>query len=124
MYSKYSSGTKEIYMIIRMEKNAEVMVIQYIKKIMIIVRLNGKIRNYSSTLKDIKVILFPDRLEIEKFNIIIPFSSMNNRRKGALIRRIIGEISVTTGIPEDDILIIKDTRVLYISQKYIIMYIT
>jgi hypothetical protein len=34
---------------------------------------------------------------------------MNNRRKGALIRRIIGEISVTTGIPEDDILIIKDT---------------
>ena len=96
-------------MIIRMEKNAEVMVIQYIKKIMIIVRLNGKIRNYSSTLKDIKVILFPDRLEIEKFNIIIPFSSMNNRRKGALIRRIIGEISVTTGIPEDDILIIKDT---------------
>ena len=124
MYIKYSSGTKEIYMIIRMEKNAEVMVIQYIKKIMIIVRLNGKIRNYSSTLKDIKVILFPDRLEIEKFNIIIPFSSMNNRRKGALIRRIIGEISVTTGIPEDDILIIKDTRVLYISQKYIIMYIT
>ena len=109
MYSKYSSGTKEIYMIIRMEKNAEVMVIQYIKKIMIIVRLNGKIRNYSSTLKDIKVILFPDRLKIEKFNIIIPFSSMNNRRKGALIRRIIGEISVTTGIPEDDILIIKDT---------------
>jgi hypothetical protein len=109
MYSKCSSGTKEIYMIIRIEKNAEVMVIQYIKKIMIIVRLNGKIRNYFSTLKDIKVILFPDRLEIEKFNIIIPFSSMNNRRKGALIRRIIGEISVTTGIPEDDILIIKDT---------------
>jgi hypothetical protein len=57
---------------------------------------------------DIKVTLFPDRLEIKKFNIIIPFSSMNNRRKGALIRRIIGEISETTGIPEDDILIIRD----------------
>jgi hypothetical protein len=33
---------------------------------------------------------------------------MDNRRKGASIRRIIDEISVTTGISEDDILIIKD----------------
>ncbi len=71
--------------------------------------IKWKDKDYSYTLKDIKVTLFPDRLEIEKFNIIIPFSSMNNRRKGALIRRIIGEISVTTGIPEDDILIIKYT---------------
>ena len=71
--------------------------------------IKWKDKDYSYTLKDIKVILFPDRLEIEKFNIIISFSSMNNRRKGALMRRIIGEISVTTGIPEDDILIIKDT---------------
>jgi hypothetical protein len=33
---------------------------------------------------------------------------MDNCRKGASIRRIIDEISVTTGISEDDILIIKD----------------
>ena len=68
---------------------------------------------------------------------------MDNRRKGASIRRIIDEISVTTGISEDDILIIKDAweiayycismkffhlsefsfkSFMYISQKYIIMY--
>ena len=31
-------------------------------------------KTYSSELKDIKVSLFPDRLEIEKLNIMIPFS--------------------------------------------------
>ena len=69
--------------------------------------IKWKDKDYSS--KDIKVTLFPDRLEIEKPNIIIPFSSMNNHRKWVLIRRIISEISVTTRIPEDDILIIKYT---------------
>jgi hypothetical protein len=100
---------KEIYMIIMIEKNAEVMLIQYIKKNNHYCEIKWKDKDYSSTLKYIKVILFHDKLEIEKFNTIIPFSSMDNLRKGASIRRIIDEISVTTGISEDDILIIKDT---------------
>jgi hypothetical protein len=58
-----------------------------------------------STLKDIKVKLFPDRLEIEKLDIIIPFSSLNNSDRRVLIKRIINEISATTGIPEDELLI-------------------
>jgi hypothetical protein len=58
-----------------------------------------------STLRDIKVNLFPDRLEIEKLDIIIPFSSLNNCNRRVLMRRIINEISATTGIPEDDLLI-------------------
>jgi hypothetical protein len=58
-----------------------------------------------STLRDIKVKLFPDRLEIEKLDIIIPFSSLNNSDRRVLIKRIISEISATTGIPEDDLLI-------------------
>jgi hypothetical protein len=58
-----------------------------------------------STLRDIKVKLFPDRLEIEKLDIIIPFSSLNNCDRRVLIRRIINEISATTGIPEDELLI-------------------
>jgi hypothetical protein len=58
-----------------------------------------------STLRDIKVKLFPDRLEIEKLDIIIPFSSLNNSDRRVLIKRIINEISATTGIPEDELLI-------------------
>lgn len=58
-----------------------------------------------STLRDIKVKLFPDRLEIEKLEIIIPFSSLNNCDRRVLIRRIINEISATTGIPEDEFVI-------------------
>ena len=58
-----------------------------------------------STLRDIKVKLFPDRLEIEKLDITIPFSSLDNCDRRVLIRRIINEISATTGIPEDDLLI-------------------
>jgi hypothetical protein len=58
-----------------------------------------------STLRDIKVKLFPDRLEIEKLDIIIPFSSLNNCDRRVLIKRIITEISATTGIPEDELLI-------------------
>ncbi len=58
-----------------------------------------------STLRDIKVKLFPDRLEIEKLDIIIPFSSLNNCDRRVLIKRIINEISATTGIPEDELLI-------------------
>ena len=66
-------------------------------------------KTYSSEVKDIKVSLFPDRLEIEKLNIMIPFSSLNNFNRQVLIRRIIAEISATTGIPEKDVLIIKYT---------------
>jgi hypothetical protein len=58
-----------------------------------------------SKLRDIKVKLFPDRLEIEKLDIIIPFSSLNNCDSRVLIKRIINEISATTGIPEDELLI-------------------
>ena len=64
-------------------------------------------RDYPSASNDIKVVVFPDRFEIEKLNIKIPFSSLNSYGKGVLIRRIIGEISKTTGIPENDILVLK-----------------
>ena len=64
-------------------------------------------RDYPSILNDIKVVVFPDRFEIEKLDIKVPFSSLNSSSKGALIRRIVGEISKTTGIPETDILVLK-----------------
>jgi hypothetical protein len=67
--------------------------------------INWRDNNSSSTLRDIKVKVFPDRLEIEKLGITIPFSSLNNCDKRVLIRRIINEISATTGIPEDDLII-------------------
>jgi hypothetical protein len=66
-------------------------------------------KTYSSALKDINVSLFPDRLEMEKLNIIIPFSSLNNFSRQELISRIIAEISATTGIPKNDLLIIRYT---------------
>jgi hypothetical protein len=40
---------------------------------------------------------------------MIPFSSLNNFNRQVLIRRIIAEISATTGIPEKDLLIIRYT---------------
>jgi hypothetical protein len=64
-------------------------------------------RDYPSILNDIKVVVFLDRFEIEKLNIKVPFSSLNSYNKGVLIRRIVGEISETTGIPEIDILVLK-----------------
>jgi hypothetical protein len=64
-------------------------------------------RDYPPTLNDIKVVVFPDRFEIEKLNIKVPFSPLNSHSKGVLVRRIVGEISETTGIPEDDILVLK-----------------
>jgi hypothetical protein len=67
--------------------------------------INWRDNDGSSTLRDIKVKLFPDRLEIEKLDITIPFSSLDNCDRRVLIRRIINEISATTGIPEDDLLI-------------------
>lgn len=67
--------------------------------------INCRDNDGSSTLRDIKVKLFPDRLEIEKLDITIPFSSLDNCDRRVLIRRIINEISATTGIPEDDLLI-------------------
>ena len=70
-------------------------------------KIKSRAKDYSSALNDIKVIVFPDRFEIEKLNIRVSFSSLNNHNKELLIRRIIGEISTTTGIPEDDILVIK-----------------
>lgn len=70
-------------------------------------RIKRRGRDYASTLNDIKVVVFPDRFEIEKLNIKVPFSSLNSYSKGVLIRRIVGEISETTGIPENDILVLK-----------------
>jgi hypothetical protein len=57
-------------------------------------------KTYSSELKDIKVSLFPDRLEIEKLNIMIPFSSLNNFNRQVLIRRIIAETATLTSLEE------------------------
>jgi hypothetical protein len=56
---------------------------------------------------DIRVVLFPDRVEIEKLNIKIPYSSLCNERRGMIIGRIIQEVSRVTGLHEDDILLIK-----------------
>jgi hypothetical protein len=56
---------------------------------------------------DIQVVLFPDRVEIEKLNINIPYSSLCNERRGMIIGRIIQEVSRVTGLHEDEILIIK-----------------
>jgi hypothetical protein len=56
---------------------------------------------------DIRVVLFPDRVEIEKLNIKIPYSSLCNARRGMIIGRIIQEVSRVTGLHEDEILIIK-----------------
>jgi hypothetical protein len=67
--------------------------------------INWRDNDGSSTLRDIKVKLFPDRLEIEKLDITIPFSSLDNCDRRVLIRRIINEISASTGVPEDDLLI-------------------
>jgi hypothetical protein len=64
-------------------------------------------RECSSILNDIKVVVFPDRFEIEKLNIKVPFSSLNSYSKEVLIRRIVLEISETTGIRENDILVLK-----------------
>lgn len=70
-------------------------------------KIKQRSRDYPSTLNDIKVVVFPDRFEIKKLNIKVPVSSLNSYSKGVLIRRIIGEISKTTGIPENDILVLK-----------------
>jgi hypothetical protein len=56
---------------------------------------------------DIRVVLFPDRVEIEKLNIKIPYSSLCNERRGMIIGCIIQEVSRVTGLHEDEILIIK-----------------
>jgi hypothetical protein len=56
---------------------------------------------------DIQVVLFPDRVEIEKLNIKIPYSSLCNERRGMIIGRIIQEVSRVSGLHEDEILIIK-----------------
>lgn len=56
---------------------------------------------------DIKVVLFPDRIEIEKLNIKIPYSSLGHTSRGIIIGRIIQEISKATGLAENEILLVK-----------------
>jgi hypothetical protein len=74
--------------------------------------LKGKVKaqsntNYKEYHADIKVVLYEDRIEIRKLGIIIPYSSLDNDRIGMVIGRIIQEISRVTGIPGNEILLIK-----------------
>ncbi|MGA7367819.1 MAG: hypothetical protein WBX01_01730 [Nitrososphaeraceae archaeon] len=56
---------------------------------------------------EIKVVLYQDRIEIQKLGISIPYSTLDYYRIGMVVARIIQEISRATGIPENEILLVK-----------------